>query len=170
MTGKSTRAATAGVAVKLAQHKKHQAGDDTWEHHTDPNHERSDISIRHLGKITNLIDVTVAAVYVKGEAGAGASRAEAAKKRKYDRWSLPDVDVVAFALERNGCFGEQAAAFVEKVAGMQTKTPEQKALAVWRLVARVAVALQRGNARYVEAMTKRLADKTGAAWSSAAVA
>ena len=80
-------------------------------------------------------------MYVKGKEGEGARRAEVAKTLKYNRWSLPDVDVVAFALERNGCFGEQAAAFVEKVAGSHAKTPELKALAVWRLVARVAVAL-----------------------------
>jgi hypothetical protein len=170
VSGKSAQAATAGAAVKLAQHHQQADNDALLPHHADPSYERSDISIRHLGSISTLIDVTVAAVLANGEVGAGASRAEAAKIRKYNRWNLPDVDVVAFALERNGCFGEQAAAFVEKVAGMHTQTPEQKALAVWRLVARVAVALQRGNARYVEVMTKRLAAKTGAAWSPAAVA
>ena len=88
--------------------------------------------------------------------------------KKYNRWSLADVRVIAFALERNGMWGVEAANFVQKVAGANAPTEEEKSAAVWRLVVRLSVALQRGNGRYVEIMTDRLARKLGLARSPAA--
>ena len=83
---------------------------------------------------------------------------------------LPDVNVVAFALERNGAWGDEAATFIQKVGMTFPGTEDEKAQDVWRLVARISVALQRGNARFLEITAKRLAVETGSAWSPVAAA
>ena len=130
--------------------------------------ERGDIAIRSLGVITDVIDVTVRATDRARGAGEGARAGEAGKHIKYNRWSLADVRVIAFSLERNGMWGAEAANFVQKVAGANAPTEAEKTAAVWRFVVRVSVALQRGNGRYVELMTDRLARKLGLARSPAA--
>ena len=112
--------------------------------------------------------MTVHAADRSGKAGAGARTGQLTKQHKYSRWSLPDVHVIAFVLERNGMWGSEAVNFVQKMVGAGAKTEEEKSAAVGRLVARVSVALQRGNGRFVEIMTDRLARKLGLARSPAA--
>ena len=126
--------------------KKSKGGDAQAE----PPLERADIALRSAGAITTIIDVTIRVVPPKGEAGRGACNGEAAKNKVYKRWNLHDVQMVPFALERNGTWGAQATAFVEKVGGAGCHTELERSNATWQLVGRIAVALQRGNARFAE--------------------
>ncbi len=131
--------------------------------------ERGDIAIRSLGAIKTLLDITIRATNRARGAGVGARAGELAKQNKYSHWELPDVRVVAFSLERNGMWGPEAASFIEKVGGSRAGTEEEKSAAVWRLVVRLSVALQRGNGRFAEIMTECLTRTIGLVRSPAAV-
>ena len=163
--GSKTATAAAGSGTPRAANT---GAGSAWSAHQDPNCQRGDIAVRSLGVITTLIDVSVRATIRTGGEGAGARAGELAKLKKYSHWMLTDVNVVAFVLERNGTWGTAAATFVEKVAGAGSKTEAEKSAAVWRLVARLSVALQRGNGRYVSIMLDRMARKTGVVRSPAA--
>jgi len=76
--------------------------------------------------------------------------------------------VVTLAFERNGTWGEEAARYIEKVGGGNLVKEHERTAAVWRLVARLSMALQRGNAHILDVMTRQWAKETGVVISPAA--
>ena len=76
--------------------------------------------------------------------------------------------MVTLAFERNGTWGEEAARFIEKVGGGNIVKEHERTAAVWQLVARLSMALQRGNAHLLDVMTRQWAKQTGVVISPAA--
>jgi hypothetical protein len=122
--------------------------------------DRADVAIRQNGNIKSFFDISVCATNLKSDdPGAAARKVEKTKALKYSRWDSPDATYHTLAFERNGTWGAEAVNFIESMGSRVGKSEQERATIVWRLVARLSMALQRGNAHYVDIMTR--------AWSRA---
>jgi hypothetical protein len=122
--------------------------------------DRADVAIRQNGNIKSFFDISVCTTNLKSsDPGAAARKVEKTKALKYSRWDFPDATYHTLAFERNGTWGAEAVNYIESMGSRVGKSDQERATIVWRLVARLSMALQRGNAHYVDIMTR--------AWSRA---